>query len=237
MDTSLQSYFQDVVGRMPLIIHLDMRIHAAMHFYEYEVRGLIRGLTHLHELVLPIYHLTSGVVEELSRLPNVTVVQFEYGADQGTGDPKDVRVFSPQLAESAFPSLLDLNLSANVQDVTRFMAAPFAPHNITSLYIDSPSLETPEDIHEFLTLTARNCRSLKSLYLALLNGTGPSISASQENEITFDTIQPLLDCPCLVTFELTHEWPLNLTLDNIEELANGWPSLEVCSKRLSGIVY
>ncbi|KIJ19637.1 hypothetical protein PAXINDRAFT_69106, partial [Paxillus involutus ATCC 200175] len=44
--------------------------------------------------------------------------------------------------------------------------------------------------------------------------------------LSYETIKPLLTFPKLVTFELVHRYPLNITLDEIEELASRWPSLE-----------
>jgi hypothetical protein len=45
-------------------------------------------------------------------------------------------------------------------------------------------------------------------------------------QITFDTLKPVLSFPNLTTFEIMHKYPLNITLEEIEELASRWPSLE-----------
>lgn len=225
----LRPYFQDIVARMPNLTHLDLRMQVAMNEIEADAMELFRGLPMLQQVTLPNYHLTTKVVEELSKLSHLGVVQFEYGEEQGYGIPTDVQMFAPTLSQGAFPSLYDISLTANLADVTRFMSASFAPTNITSLYIDSPSLspESPSTIHEFLKTIADNCQLLKSLFLALLNDVRSFTSKpSSEDHVTFETLRPILNCPNLVAFEMTHEYPLNLTLDDIEELASKWRSLE-----------
>jgi hypothetical protein len=222
-------YFQDIVARMPNLTHLDLRMHVAMSEIEADVLELFRGLPKLQQVILPNYHFTTKVVEELSKLPHLGTFQFEYGDEQGYGSPDDVQLFSPSLSQGAFPSLFDISLTAKLADVNRFMNTSFAPTNITSLYVDSPSLtpESPSTIHDFLKTIADNCQLLKSLYLAILNDFRSLASEpSSEEQVTFETLRPLLNCANLVIFEMTHEFPLNLTLGDIDELASKWPSLE-----------
>ena len=220
----INTMFQEIVTRMPLLTHLDLRLHVPMHSVELEALELFRGLRKLQVVILPNYHLTANVIQELSRLPDLGVVQFEYGGTQGFGDPSDVHVFDPRLEDGAFPALWDLSLTARLIDMDCFMNAPFAPINITSLYIDSSFTvpETSESVHTFLCTVARTCKMLECLYLALITVT----SEVQEGDIiNFDTLRPLLDCPRLVTFELCHDHSLDITLENIEELTIKWPSI------------
>src|ERR1700722_13913865 len=130
----INTMFQEIVTRMPLLTHLDLRLHVPMHSVELEALELFRGLLKLQVVILPNYHLTANVIQELSRLPDLGVVQFEYGGTQGFGDPSDVHVFDPRLEDGAFPALWDLSLTARLIDMDCFMNAPFAPINITSLY-------------------------------------------------------------------------------------------------------
>lgn len=223
-----QPYFQDIVALMPNLTHLDLRLHVPMSEIEADVLELFR-LPKLQKVVLPNYHLTTKVVEELSKLSHLGIFQFEYGDEQGYGNPADVQLFSPTLSQGAFPSLFDISLTAKLADVNRFMNASFAPTNITSLYVDSPLLtpESPSTIYDFLKTIADNCQPLKSLYLEILHDfRSLAIEPSSEEQVTFETLRPLLNCANLVIFEMTHEFPLNLTLGNINEIASKWPSLE-----------
>ena len=124
-----QPYFQDIVALMPNLTHLDLRLHVPMSEIEADVLELFR-LPKLQKVVLPNYHLTTKVVEELSKLSHLGIFQFEYGDEQGYGNPADVQLFSPTLSQGAFPSLFDISLTAKLADVNRFMNASFAPTNI-----------------------------------------------------------------------------------------------------------
>jgi hypothetical protein len=228
VDDNVSDYFYEIVSRTPLLAVLDLRLQMPMHEVEDEVLGLLRGLPRLRKVILPNYHLTSRIMEELSRHVELGVVQFEYGKPQGIGSSTDVQEFFPEIEEGAFPALWDLSLSVRLPDMCHFLRSPYFPRNLTILYIDSPSPvpESPAAVHEILTTIAENCQKLESLYLALLNNTTSVTAPGPEDQITFETLRPLLACTRLKAFELTHEYPLQLTLENLEELASTWTLIE-----------
>ncbi|KAH7925778.1 hypothetical protein BV22DRAFT_406666 [Leucogyrophana mollusca] len=218
--------FTDMCARMPRLTTIDLRIPFAMHLIEAEVISMLRSLPDLKKVVLPEYHITSAIFTQLSQMRHIGVVQFEYGERQGMGDSQDVVSFQPTLAEGAFPALWDLNLTAGFGDVDRFLNADFAPINITSLYIDTHSPQTPTDVHTLLTTLSQNFHNLAQLFLNLLHHEPESIDLVPDLQLNFNTLKPLLSCPNLVTFELQHEYPVDISLSEIEELASRWPSLE-----------
>lgn len=191
-------YFQDVTSRMPHLTHLDLRMDFPSRLVTTHITTLLSSLLDLQTLVLPDYHITSPVLSSLSRLPHLGTVQFEYGADQGIGSIDDVQHISPILAEGAFPSLWDLSLTVSMDDMRRFLEMPFAPVNLTSLFVDCPNMQTAEQVHAFLKCVAEGCQMLKALYLELLWMDSPDIYPTREDRITYEILEPLLACPNLV---------------------------------------
>ena len=213
---------------MPHLTNLDIRSFIPMHAIEPEMVLLIEQLPKLKKITFPRFYLTTKVAEALSRLSHLEVIEFQYSAEQGFGDPNDVTPFVPSLAEGAFPSLWDHSMTSTFDDAARFVNARFSPTNITMLYIDSDSIETPSSIHNFLSLVAENCQLLKSLALVSLRDASsiPDVDQATDNDITLDVLKPLLKLPGLVMMELVHQHQLALTQVEIELLAASWPSLE-----------
>ena len=226
---ALKSFFADVVDRMPDLTHLNMKINYAISKVENEVAELLCGLKKLKKLTGPRYSVTTNLMNVLSRLEFLGCIEFQYSDDQGLGDPEDVTQFRPTVEEGAFPSLWDLSLAISYQDFTRFINAPFAPTNLKMLYIDSQLFEAPEDVKVMLASLSENCQLLETLALLsrvdVPNGI-LGFDPADEQCITFDTLKSLLNCPNLTSFELVHGCPVMMTQDEIEELAEKWPSLE-----------
>lgn len=218
--------FQEVASRMPNLTCLDLRGQPPVKDIEPALLDLLRGLPKLYKVVFPRFYVTSQVAETLSESRSLEIVEFQYGPEQGSGDPNDVHVFSPTLAEGAFPSLTDLSFSIRFGDAARFMDLAFAPTNITIFYLDSPILESPSDVHAILDILAENCQLLENLTLMSLIAATTSEALIAEDQITFANLKPLLRFPCLTRFEILHTYPLDISLGDIEELAKKWPSLE-----------
>ncbi|OJA18556.1 hypothetical protein AZE42_04017 [Rhizopogon vesiculosus] len=90
------------------------------------------------------------------------------------------------------------------------MNTDFAPINIASLFIDVYVEHEPKQI----------------TYTLHVPGLLTLIPAKP---ITSNTLRPVLSFQNLITFEVLHEYPVNTTLEGIEELAGRWPSLKKLS--------
>lgn len=213
---------------MPNIIHIDIRTDIPIRCFEEEATTLFRALQKLQKITLPRFHFTTKIAECVSNLENLGTLEFQYLEEQGCGDSDDTLVFKPSLAEGAFPSLWDLSLTASFSDATGFIDMPFAPINLTMLYIDSHLFETPAAVHRALTAVADNCQLLKSL--ALISLIEPNLASEdpfpKDESINIETLQPLFNCPNLTSLELVHQYPLNIQQEDIEKIAAKWPSLE-----------
>lgn len=104
---------------------------------------------------------------------------------------------------------------------------PNAPSILTSLYIDSPVLETAASIQSFLTAIAGSCPLLRDLFLeCLLLESVDLASRPRDNRVTNDTFRPLYECKNLVGFTFSHECPISMTQAELAQLAEAWPTLE-----------
>ena len=224
----IQSLFEEISLRAPAITHLDLRFKFPMARIENHFIKLLASLTKLKKVTLPVFSVTSKVLESLSKLPQLGTVQFEYYESGEMGDPDDVVPFAPQLDSGAFPALWDLSFSSTLHQAASFLRANHAPTNLTVLYVHVIDPTTPAELSHFLSAVAENCHLLTELYIHQTK-----LPAYNEEDITpvgdaptWESLKPILDCPNLVTFELFWDRPLRLTQENIEELASKWPSLE-----------
>ena len=213
---------------MPHLTNLDIRSSVPMHSIEVEMISMVEQLPKLKKITFPRFYLTTKVAEALSRLSHLEVIEFQYSAEQGYGDPTDIIPFAPNLSEGAFPSLWDHSMTTTFDDAAHFINTKFSPTNLTMLYIDSDFMESPSSIHNFLSVVADNCQLLKSLALVSLRDASsvPDVDQVTDDDITLDVLKPLLKLPGLSMMELVHQHQLALTQIDIELLASSWPSLE-----------
>lgn len=220
-------FFVDACARMPHIHLLDLRGRHSVRLIEADVLEILRGLPELKKVIFPEFYLTSTLFSELSRKKRICAIKFEREAKQGLGDEKDVDSFAPVLQEGAFPALRELDITARLGDFVRMMNADYAPVNITSLCISTYVEQKPRELHSFLVTLSVHCRLLSTLRIKLLHVSGslkPKLTSARQ--IAFDTLRPLFLFQKLTTFEVMHKYPINIALEEVEELARRWPSLE-----------
>ncbi|KAJ6513423.1 hypothetical protein C8R45DRAFT_858067 [Mycena sanguinolenta] len=228
-DDSHLPFFRDVVSRMPRLTTLDIRTNVPMRTIEDNVIFMLQTLTKLRKVVVPRFWITTRIAQTLQHLEDLGCVEFQYGSEQGCGDPTDIEVFRPTLTTGAFPSLFDLSLTCTVEDCTSFMRQSSSPMNLTALYVDSRLIESPGALHELLAVLAETCQLLESLGIVTqVNDAEPLqvlADVPSEERINSSTLRPLQNFPNLTIFEITHQYPLDLKLADLERLARSWPSL------------
>ncbi|KAF8129848.1 hypothetical protein EV363DRAFT_1219642 [Boletus edulis] len=218
-------FYTDLCARAPHLHSLTLFVNYPGIPINAELRVLLQNLPELRKIVLPEFHHTSAVIEQLSQAKNITVVDFNQDLKLGYGSPANVASFAPVLKEGAFPCLRELNLSARIDDVDRFFRSSFAPIHITSLYINSYTDHTPNEVHAFLTTLSQQCQLLSKLNVQLYHKVLP-LNLPADQQLSYATIKPILSFPNLSSFELVHKYPLKITLADLEDLASKWPHLE-----------
>jgi hypothetical protein len=241
MDQSMgyiSSFFDDVIGRMPMLTHLELLSRSSMleeddkleprrtpwmEEIEDDVLELIRGLPNLHVIALPPCHLTPRVAEQLSHLPNLTEIFYRLGPEQGYPVIDDL-AFS--FAEGAFPSLKHLGNFARVEQMTQFLESPFSPSNLVVLQIEWYVFDDPFDVHELSVAVAANCQLLTKFHFLTHQKPFTEDTYNEKIAVTLDPFRPLFSCTNITTFEMVYQYPLTLQLVAMEEIASKWPSLE-----------
>ncbi|KAI6127220.1 hypothetical protein F5141DRAFT_379131 [Pisolithus sp. B1] len=216
----------DICARAPNLHTLKLHIKDPDMQLFGQIQLVVRNLHYLRKIVLPEFHFTSEVIQELSRMPNLGVIEFQHDLAMGPGNPKNVERFAPVLTHGAFPALYDLNLTARIDDLERFFQDPFAPVNITTLYVNSYAKHSAAEVRSFLSTLSQECKCLSRLHVILLNKEINQTPCTEDERLSFFTLQPLFSISNLTWFEVMHKYPLRITQDEIEELAMRLPSLE-----------
>jgi hypothetical protein len=228
-----ESYLRDV-ARMPKLTVLDLGIYVPASIVEDALIDLISNLSRLESIILPKYHLTSKVVTQLSTLEWLERI-YVHHRTTGVDYSQDATVFSPQLSRGVFPRLWELSLTARLEHI-RPLFANLCPVNITDIHIESLEWQSPSSIYEFLLSLREACVNLRLLCLRLLDEYGlvradrPHPDAQQRTssmkQITIEHLRPLLTISNLVSFEISHVYPLLLVQSDIEAIAMAWPLIQ-----------
>lgn len=195
-------YFQEVATRMPHLKHLELWTNVPARSIMKPLTSLLSSLPALETVVLPKYYITSLILTTLSCLPHLGTIEYACDTSQGTGSISDIQSVSPTLHSGAFPSLCYLSLTATPTDMRRFLEMSFAPLNLTDLYVDCwvKIIRGTKETRAFLACVSEVCQLLQKLYLDLLWMEKPRVCPMREAEdqITFETLEPLLRCRKLV---------------------------------------
>lgn len=212
----------EAAARLPNLALLDIRASFSVIHVQNALLSLLSGARQLKKVILPRYWLTSAVVSALALSPRLEVLQWEY-TGQGHGDSKNVQTFQVSAGDGSFPSLVDLSLEVNLQDAIEFIESSSFPRQLTTFYIRSLCLAPPADIQHFFTQCSTVSRSLTHLYLDLHTNSVEAVSES--HYLTLGTLRPVLSCPNVTHFMITHNAPLSISDGDVEFLASRWTSL------------
>lgn len=220
---NLGAFFDDVAVRMPALTHLSVTSYLPMNALEHEVARVLPSLTKLQSLTLPRFFFTTRIAECVSHLPHLECIQFLpfLGIN---GREVNIALFQPELSEGAFASLYDISFAAAYKDVERFLTIPFAPANLTKLWIESKKIELPSVIYQLLDSISKNCRMITHLTLISSCSTVDDPDISQR--VNMGTLKPILSCTYLKSLKFLHQRPLDLQREDLDAIAQHWPSLE-----------
>ncbi|TDL16796.1 hypothetical protein BD410DRAFT_755085 [Rickenella mellea] len=222
-----KTVFSKISVRSPRLCYMDLQISTPVSEVEAELTDMLSKLTNLKTVVMPRFTITSSIMTTLSRLPALRTIQSRRFTDLGSEDPSiDVQPFSPALSEGAFPSLKSLACDSPLCNITSFFVTKFAPGNLTSLHVQTPSFDTRRFFFVCLTALSHTCKQLTNLGLHLtVAGRWPSLDEKFES-ISLEDVYPVLNFPYLVSFKLSHYRPLDVSDNDIDRLAKNWPTLE-----------
>ena len=229
LSPSLPAYVESLLQRTCHFTELELKSEDPMRDLEPHVLPLL-GCQTLQRVVAPMFFFTSTFFNRLSRCPELRTISLSKPVEQGVGDRMDVAFFSPGLEEDSFPVLERLSFSAHVLHATHFLRAKFSPRNISYLYINVIAVDGPQVVHELLSTVADTCKVLTELHVDfVISPDAPLIYPPPPlaDRPNIEVFRPLFSCRSLTRFEFRWDYQMNVTQEDIEELASSWPSMEV----------
>ncbi|CCM05227.1 uncharacterized protein FIBRA_07437 [Fibroporia radiculosa] len=228
-DSLAEPYLQLFASRLPRLTHLTLYAVGPMRNIESRIIALLRHFHELQSIVVPLYGTTTRIVEELSRLPCLLSISLGQPVEFGRGDSTDIVDFCPTLTEGAFQSVRKICISAQLPNATRFIADPFFPHRLTSLYVHAIAIAARDDVRQFFMAVVSRTPAITTLHLDFIiyphaPFSVPGPPTHERPNIT--TFRPLFACRHMKSFEFRWDYALNLTDQNMEEFAVSWPALE-----------
>ncbi|CAL1702960.1 unnamed protein product [Somion occarium] len=207
------SFVEHVHAQAPGVTHLDIRSEFPVATVE-----------------VPIYCLTSTIAARFSTFEQLSVIAFSKPVERRTGQPSDVAHFAPSLSAGAFPALQKLSFSAHLAHALEFVNSPFAPHQLTSLYVNVIAIDNSFVLQHFFSGIATHFRQLRELRVDFIIGPDAPIvypPPPLHTRPNIQTFRPLLSCLHLTKLEFRWDYQVNFTQADIEEIASSWPTLEV----------
>lgn len=227
--SSLTGYIREVCARCKDVTALELRLAEPMREFEDEVSILLRGLSRLQKISLPIYCLTSRLLTELSRLQQLEAITLGDPARADPGDRADVTELIPAFANDAFPALRSLSFGAQVANATQLLLSSPFPSRLIELHLKSVVTATPESLRELFMVIRDRCISLVELSVDYIIAPDSPLlfpPPPLDQRPSLECFRPLFYARSLRVFELRWDYALNLTDDDIDEFARNWPSLE-----------
>jgi hypothetical protein len=149
--------------------------------------------------------------------------------------------FPKSLYTAAFTNLHTLTLIVKLKNLYHFFADTYNLFPLTKLHIHLSQIVDPHpalssrasDIAPFLALVASRCPILEDVNFNFFSySSAYTDRPPAAHVIGFSAIQPLLSCPCITSFGISHEYSLSLQLGQVEQIICGWPYLTQLSLNL-----
>jgi hypothetical protein len=213
--------------RMPNLTCLRLGYNFSMKKAEVVAGAVFASLSKLQDLCLSPFQLTPRIVESLSRLQDLRVIDcFDIHANW-SGDERDIENFKPRLLPGAFPRLEHLSFYSSFRNASTFVETRFGPGRLTDLSIKSLETETPFTFRRLIASITDSCKDLQCLsLLSRLNWTTRRTTQPPPEEcIKFDDLEPLLQYSKLTNLSIRHQNPLNIHQIDLENIAAAFPSI------------
>lgn len=185
------------------------------------ISGLVRRWTNLQVLYCPYVTLDIDSLSHLSGTPSLTNLSFALST-----------VVTDHITSSnsilIFSKLRDLEISSHsLEFISRLLSHIRLPTlESLTVYVDScPSKST---LRSYLTAARKicACHSLVSLKLIQIRSPSATNNGLEQYQLTIDDIRPCMAFDHLRRIDINTASTVNLTDDDLFELASAWPHLE-----------
>ena len=199
---------------MPLLQSLHVTLNCPLGVHADHFVNL-SGVPNLHHVFIQNGHLSSDMVCKLSCLARLTSLICNYNFEE-----VEDHSFPKSLHPAAFTNLCTSTLTAKLKNLYPFFGDTYNLFPLTKLHIHLSQIVDPHlplssrasDITPFLALVASRCPILEEVDFDFFSySSAYTDSPPAAHVIGFSAIQPLLSCPCITSFGISHEYSLSLT--------------------------
>lgn len=188
---------------------------------EEEVLDLLKEMSSLERLILPRFWTNDRVFSVLAGLPSLQYLGQRKSYWWGNSDDTDGGLMPAieALQKDAFPALQDITYDTlNLFESKKLFTHAYAPKQLVSLCVTSNKLETPTQLHEFLSAISETLVNLQDIDIGL---TFPISDAPEHStDITSATLQPLNLLPKLTHFGMATHFPLKMDDSELDALTD-----------------
>lgn len=234
----------DVVEKAPNIKSLSLVCSrlTSVRSFEDTIGKLAQSLPNLSSLKLPPYFLTDAILGSLSESKSLSTLTFSesrHGSAHNAGDVLDAQSISPNLSELPFISLRHLCIAARLADVQAILNNKAFPGELLRGLLVRIIVPEPEaNVRSFISFVSEKCESLESFHLHLaqprqVRDAGGTLDHgiiwppdAQHEPLTADTIQSIVNLPCLDRFTIIHPKPLIISDADADYFAEKMPDLK-----------
>ncbi|KAI0048113.1 hypothetical protein FA95DRAFT_1558387 [Auriscalpium vulgare] len=218
----MEGYFADVTARMPALQTLCLLCPLGDGGYipTAAFQTLVAGAQKLKRIKLPKDSLNGATLKELAKLPHLGAIEFD---TDGGLKSDNTPTIQKTLAPTDFPALWDLCLNSDLADMRTFLVGGALLPNLKCLFVDSLNAEKASTVHDLLVDIAA---SYPDLEMFAMDVVVPMHEQLASETLTLSHIRPLLSLKSLKSLELRHNFPLDLTEEDVAELAQALPKLE-----------
>ncbi|KAK7448459.1 hypothetical protein VKT23_013721 [Stygiomarasmius scandens] len=234
-------------SRMPLLTHLkvDMFPHPK---YLTPLTGLIKSLPNLTSVELPAFDKVSKILPAVLSLSRLRIMKFNAQLlDKASNRVVAVTDIGPYIDSLDVDTRLEFPLELQEIEIycVSFTAAVgfFRFHGLSDLVnlrkIDLVSniIEKPSVIRDLFKALSQTCRQITHLEVTYTQGLCSEIMDDQvENPsslpvltssdiVSFADIRHLLGCTEMVNMNFIHPYGLDITDEDVTEMATAWPKL------------
>ncbi|KJA15683.1 hypothetical protein HYPSUDRAFT_148782 [Hypholoma sublateritium FD-334 SS-4] len=224
--TSLPAFFQEIVNRLPNMSTLDILTGGPAHVVVEDLACFLYKLPQLTEINLPRSYFTTETANALSHMQHLRSIQIQCSRPTKASQS----IVSHGKSEGLLCPLHNLRIETSFEEAIRIIEIPFSTPNLTRLDIDSgdPPIESSTFMRRLISAVSSHRQLVKEIRITSANHPCQSdcIVTEDVKNLKLDIFRPLFRMSNLTSFEMTHQYPLNLAQSEIEIFATSCPAME-----------
>lgn len=200
----------------------DFTLNTKTHPVLIELCTLISNLPRLKVVTIPERFYTKRILNACSRLNVLHTINFGHRLRADFDISLAYQPIPPDVLSEPFQTLRTLRLNLNPIDITTAINSIPAPQRLTYMHIRLAHVEA-ENMARLIAFISRSSKALRGLDFT----SGSSIQGRNDNipTLSLSILRPLTLLPHLQSLSLLHLSPCALSLNDIDSLLSGLPTL------------